>query len=275
MSGDNPTNQTPPTRGLPTNGVDIWLSFINEIHDPSLLGRYRNMMAADEQGRQDRYRLAADRHRDLVTRALVRTTLSMYLPAIAPAEWVFESNAYGRPRIMNPEAGPLDFNISHSGTAVAVAVGSSAQLGIDLEVIRDCPSAIELAGRFFDKGEAIALQQLAATSRSLRFLEIWTLKEAYIKARGMGLSVPLDECSFNLSTDRTIHFELNDALEAKGHDWRFFQWIVPNEVVFALSVAATEPGNITVNLNESLPLVGSKPFRCGELRRSTVRSLSC
>ncbi len=110
-----------------TPRVDLWCACPADIDDPRLLHAYRALLSEAERERQDRFLFARDRHRDLVTRALVRIVLSRYAD-LAPEAWRFVPNRYGRPGIANPAAGlrDLSFNISHGGARVIVAVARAA-----------------------------------------------------------------------------------------------------------------------------------------------------
>src|SRR4051812_47398884 len=110
--------------------IDLWCVFFDEIDDPQLLDEYARLLTADERQQHGRFHFAADRHRYLVTRALVRTTLSRYV-AIAPEQWSFVADAYGRPAITNlePMVARLSFNVSHTRSLAVLAVACDRQIG--------------------------------------------------------------------------------------------------------------------------------------------------
>jgi hypothetical protein len=86
---------------MPMRDIDIWLAYYNEINDERLLAQLRQLLTEEERQHEQRFYFADDRKRHLITRALVRTLLSHYEPAIAPEDWVFGANSYGRPEIAN------------------------------------------------------------------------------------------------------------------------------------------------------------------------------
>ena len=182
------------------------------------------LLTPEEREKHGRFHFARDRRRYLMTRWLIRSLLSRYAP-IAPRDWRFETNAYGRPRIANalPQAKRLRFNISHSASLVVAALAVEREVGVDVEhTARNAP--LEVAGHFFSAKEAQALQQLPAAQQPSRFWDLWTLKESYIKARGMGLSIPLDRFSFDLDGSGSQAIGFGHALEdddATG--WQFWR----------------------------------------------------
>ena len=105
---------TPANAALGAQDIHLYFACDGEITDQDLLARYGSLLNADEQQQQQRFHFAKHRHQYLVTRALVRTILSRYVNAIAPPQWVFSRNQYGKPAIANSLAQPLYFNISHT-----------------------------------------------------------------------------------------------------------------------------------------------------------------
>jgi 4'-phosphopantetheinyl transferase len=142
------------------------------------------------------HRFVFDRHRIeyLATRALVRRSLSAHHP-IAPAAWQFRITAHGRPEI-DPPCG-LTFNLANHPTLIVCAIRPGPELGADVEPLTRGPEILALAGSVFAPDELNALRALPATAQPDRALALWTLKEAYIKARGLGLSLRLDGFAFS------------------------------------------------------------------------------
>jgi 4'-phosphopantetheinyl transferase len=209
--------------------VHLWYVRHESIQDPRLLAAYQALMTAAERERHDRFVFAKDRHQFLVTRALVRTTLSRYAQ-IAPADWRFVCNKYGKPRIepvKTPGHEPdtwhgLSFNLSNTHGVIACAVTSGCdELGVDVEDTSRPGETLEIADRFFSPVEVKALRALPAARQRQRFFAYWTLKEAYIKARGMGLSIPLDQFSFHLDGDKGIGVSFDPRLGDDPGQWQF------------------------------------------------------
>ena len=181
---------------LPAGEAHLWSARPASFADAAHLERLRAMLTEEERARADRYRFARDRRTSLVTRALVRVTLSWYCD-VPPARWRFRTNDHGRPEIASP-ASPLRFNVSHTDGLVVCLVGRERQLGVDAESLDRDRRWLDIAERFFAPAEARALREVPASRRPLRFLEYWTLKESYVKARGRGLTLPLSGFGFDL-----------------------------------------------------------------------------
>src|SRR5262249_397343 len=151
-----------------------------------------------------------------------------------PSAWRFTSSEHGRPEIVSPEVAPrLRFSLSHTRTVVACAVGAELDIGLDVEdVARDAP--LDVAERFAPS-ERAALEALPSHERKRRFFVYWTLKEAYAKARGLGLSLPLDQAVFDLS-GREIRVSFGSSAEDDAGAWRFESWVIEGAHRAALAV---------------------------------------
>jgi 4'-phosphopantetheinyl transferase len=206
---------------LPESDVHLWIARSDDVRDPATLARYSAMMSADEHVRHDRFVFDKDRHQFLVTRGMIRTLIGRYLD-VDPAGCAFEADPYGRPALVHPPGAGLAFNISHTTGLVACVFARDAEIGVDVE---DASRPVEpgLARRFFSPDEADALEGVAEQARPARFYEYWTLKEAYVKARGMGLSLPLDGFSMRLDT-RPVGIRFTDAIDDDPRTWQFAQF---------------------------------------------------
>ena len=216
--------------------IDVWLVFYDEIVDEGLLAELRRLLTDAEREQEQHFYFADDRKRHLVTRAMVRTVLSRY-EAVAPSDWVFAVNRYGRPEIANSvatNAGELCFNLSHTRSLIALSVTRGGAVGIDVENVVTRAASIGIAERFFSPSEAAALSRVPPERQSDRFFEYWTLKESYIKARGMGLSIPLEQFSFEFPHERGIRLEIDPKLGDEAGRWRFWQFRPRPEYQLAL-----------------------------------------
>jgi len=169
----------------------------------------------------DRWRgFKFDRHRReyLATHALARTALSFHRP-LPPEAWRFELNAYGKPAVQ-PECG-LRFNLSNSLGLVVCLIGEGAEVGVDVESRGRAGSIAEVGPRMFSAEEMTQLELLADDEQAERCLRLWTLKEAYIKARGIGLALPLNEFSFLFEESGQIRMRMEPSLEDEPGRWRF------------------------------------------------------
>jgi 4'-phosphopantetheinyl transferase len=201
--------------------IDLWSYAYTEVTDASLRARQAALMTAEERARHDRLVGAGNRALFLATRALIRATLSHYR-TVAPTAWRFGTHARGKPHVASPAGDPrLHFNLSNTDGLVVCAVSTSFEaLGVDTEPTDRRNAGVALADRYFSSTEVAALRALPEASQQRRFLSYWTLKESYIKARGLGLAIPLDQFSF-LIDDGRIGISFDPRLgDTPGH-WRF------------------------------------------------------
>ncbi len=177
----------------------------------------------DERSRRDRYVREVDRHTFVVTRALVRSVLSQHGP-FAPDEWRFDVNAHGCPSVVDRQAGDprLCFNVSHTAGLVALAVARGHRVGVDVEDARRAMRH-DVAGHHFAPAEVADLRALPAEAQPRGFFEYWTLKEAYIKARGMGLALPLDAFAFALRLPDPPTISFVPGFDDVPERWQFWQ----------------------------------------------------
>ncbi len=209
---------------LSSRRLDIWLLHTDQAQDPALIASSNAMLDDGERARTQRFYFERDRHRFLMTRALVRSTLSHYAD-IAPAAWRFGATAFGRPIILNahPVAGRIVFNISHTDGLIMLGVTTGRMLGIDTEKLApDSPDGV--AESVFSVAERNARAALPIDARHQRFFDLWTLKESYMKARGMGLSIPPHLIEFTLDEPKRIGYAIAPALSDPVERWHFQQW---------------------------------------------------
>lgn len=185
-----------PPLTLPAGHAHLWWAVPERFTNSRELARYRSVLTDEERQKTDRFRFARDRKLCLLARVLARTTLSRY-DGVDASDWRFRANRYGRPAVDTPTSS-LHFNLSHTNGLVVCLVCRDREVGVDVEPRNRTGEWLDLATRSFSPREAAALRQVQAAERPRRFLEYWTLKEAYIKARGMGLAIPLGDFSFDL-----------------------------------------------------------------------------
>jgi len=158
------------------------------------------LLSADERGRLHRLRFARDQWSYLAAHALVRTTLSAAYD-IHPTSWVFRRGRHSRPEIVGHGNLPLlGFSLSHTDGLAVCAVSRHRDIGVDAEAVDHLVTGDQL-DRYFSPDEARDLEGRRGKDWRERFFRYWTLKEAYVKARGVGLSLPLDRFSFELHGD--------------------------------------------------------------------------
>lgn len=238
---------------LPPNTVHIWLVDPTTVADTLLLDQYHQLLTPDEHERWERYRFDKDKHQHLVTRALLRHTLSLYVPQLAPAEWRFVMNSHGKPAIANPIELPLQFNLSHTLNRVGLAVTLGREIGVDVEKIKTVEQVRGLALRCFTEEENRYLFDGDKETVLWRFFKLWTLKEAYIKACGRGLSISLQALSFSPIAD-PLRLSFHEGHIDEPERWSFRVWQPSPDHLLSLAVQqpATEP--LDVVFYKALPL---------------------
>lgn len=179
------------------------------------------LMAPDESARQKRFIFPEHRHEFLATRVLVRRVLGRYL-GVPPESLRFVQNEHGRPELDAPPS-PLRFNLSNTPGLVVCLVSAHHEVGVDTELRTRAPSILDIASTVFAEAELRELLALSGDARAERAVTLWTLKEAYIKARGMGLAIPLDHFSFQLSPGLPVGIAFDPRLDDDPTSWQFEQ----------------------------------------------------
>jgi Phosphopantetheinyl transferase len=196
MQTDNHLWFPPPTALiLADNEVHVWRA---QLHLPaSQVQQLRDILTADELDRADHFAFEKDKQHFIAARGTLRSILSRYTN-IQPSHVRFCYNSYGKPLLASRfDQYLLNFNLSHSDGMALYAITRNREIGIDLERIRSDFQYEEIAERFFSPREVAVLHTIQTELRLEAFFNCWTRKEAYIKAHGQGLSLPLD--SFDVS----------------------------------------------------------------------------
>jgi 4'-phosphopantetheinyl transferase len=205
-------------------------------------------LSSDEIDRYRRYLVPEAAQTFVAARVLVRSLLSSYV-GLEPEEWRFEANPWGRPHIANPGTpGGLFFNLSHKPGFLTCLVGPSRDLGVDVEDISaNRPYLFQIAERFFSSSEAAGLRALPGERQTQRFYELWTLKEAYIKARGVGLSLGLSKFSFSVEGDSAqVRFDPGFDDDPGAWDFRLFRFCSPHLISTAVQRLKGRPVPIEI-----------------------------
>jgi 4'-phosphopantetheinyl transferase len=171
--------------------VHVWAV---RLDDESVdLDRARAVISPDERERAARFKFARDRRRYLVAHVALHEILSRYLP-IGPAGLSFDIGANGKPRLSQALApSGVRFNLSHSNEMALLAITHGREVGVDIEYVKEDFEFQEVAERFFTTREVAAMRGLPSHLQRQAFFKCWTSKEAFLKAKGTGLSGQLDE----------------------------------------------------------------------------------
>jgi 4'-phosphopantetheinyl transferase len=241
-------------QSLPEAEAHVWLARPDAMYQPGRRERHLAVLSARERERLQRLRRDRARREFLAAHALARITLSRYAP-VAPAAWTFFSGEHGKPEVGGSAAGErLRFNLSHSGGLVVCAVIRELDIGVDVECTTRRRRHEEIAERFFGAAEVEALRALPAQERKARFLEIWTLKEAYLKAGGSGITIPLRSFQFHLSESAPPRISFDPArLRDDPAAWQFSLHRPTPIHTLALAIRDPDGGGIGVRLFDGFP----------------------
>lgn len=186
-----------------------------------------------EQARAQTFKFPKDQQLYTAAHVFLRQALSRHAD-MAPADWRFSSNAYGKPAITNPAYSGLQFNLSHTNGLLACVIAHRFPVGIDVERHKHLPELISLCHSIFSQTETAEILSLAGSHlREQRFFTYWTLKEAYIKARGMGLSIPLQSFEFRQNQKENWYLKETGPARHSYTDWRFLS----KEIISGYSLA--------------------------------------
>ncbi|MBA4020392.1 MAG: 4-phosphopantetheinyl transferase [Pirellula sp.] len=207
--------------------VDLWFASFADFDGCDAAKTGADLLDDEERRRRDRFLFTRDRDSFALSHGLLRLVLSSYSKT-NPAAWTYAWNDWGKPRIVEPAAeASLRFNLSHTRGGALIGVSRSLEVGVDIEATQRETSCLDLADRYFSPSEVAALRQLPDSRQRERFFELWTLKESYIKARGMGLAIPLDQFSFAFPKEYDPAGEVVPAisftppLDDQPEEWQF------------------------------------------------------
>jgi 4'-phosphopantetheinyl transferase len=200
-----------------------------------------------------RYRKEDDRLNFLCGRLMARSLVGSLL-GVPPTSWRWREGPHGRPEIAEPDT-TLRFNIAHSGGLVACALADGRDVGVDVEDVTRHQVDIKVVHRYFSPVEAADVVAQGEDWMD-RFFLYWTLKEAYLKARGLGIAVPLSEITFRLAADRA---SVSFAGSLAGLDTRWTLRLMRPTTRHQMAVAASEADGATPSLTIE-PLRGPLPL---------------
>jgi 4'-phosphopantetheinyl transferase len=234
--------------------IHLWLASLDEPIDEPLRLCYESLLDDSESARYRRFHFLRDRENFLVSRALVRTVLSKYTQ-VPPTDWRFEADGHGKPSIGCPRVSePIAFNLSHTRRMAVLAIAAGHAIGVDIENFRDRQAPLDVAASYFSAEEAGALGELPEGERGLRFFEYWTFKESYVKARGVGLSHPLDRAGFRFPSDDTVEFFEGSCEAGAEPRWQFWQLRPTAEHLIALCVELLRSRPSRIVVRQVIPL---------------------
>jgi 4'-phosphopantetheinyl transferase len=185
------SSELPPDYALAPGDVHVWVTHINR--PPNDIHRANAYLSSEERDKAQRFHFSADAERHIIGRALARRLVG-HLLEVQPTALHFREDTFGKPQIVDAQnSRGLRFNISHSGDLVLVALTLGREVGVDVEQIDPTVELEEIAAHMFCPGERDDLMSLPPDQKLRGFFRCWCRKEAFIKASGKGLAMPLDQ----------------------------------------------------------------------------------
>lgn len=219
--------------------VHIWYC-ITELLDCNAVSAASSHLSIREKSRRDRFRFDTDRRDFTVAHDLLRQALSSYAD-LSPSDWQFSIDACGKPSIdsNDPKFKELSFSLSHAQGFVACAITKKVPVGIDVEQIDQSLRLQEIADRYLTAEEAQQLRGCSDDALSIRLTELWTLKEAFFKAVGIGHFGSLTDISFHFGEHRNIEFSTPTI--AGSQEWQFALFEPLADVRMSIAIAGSSP----------------------------------
>jgi 4'-phosphopantetheinyl transferase len=240
------TPSRPGSFRLDPDEVHSWCASLDV--SPETSARLYATLTPDERQRSARFQIGRDRQRFIVARGVLRDLLGRYLE-IDPGQVRFVYNAFGKPDLSSEFGSRLAFNLAHSAGLALIAIAAAPSVGVDVEYIRAESDYADIARHFFSTAENTDLMAVPSDRYAETFFSCWTKKEAYLKACGKGLTLPLNSFSVPLTADSVntcvnLYAAADDiapskrwslytlrpapgyagALAIEGSGWRLGQW---------------------------------------------------
>jgi 4'-phosphopantetheinyl transferase len=237
--------------------VHLWCVFPGQIQDDDiLLEKYKSLLQEEETSRMDKFFFPEDKKYFLITRALVRATLSRYV-ALSPLDWRFRITSKGKPFIANEsiETKTISFNLTHTEGLILLGISKNSTLGIDSEKISEKLDFLAIAQNSFADNEIAVLKNTSGRKQLELFFKYWTLKESYLKARGVGLSFPLNSLSFQFDSEGRISCQMDSQLQDVSSKWKFFQFKPTEEHIMSICMPHCETIDYKIQIKKTIPLV--------------------
>ncbi len=232
----------------------VWVLNPEHLDANGHLSKYAGIVSSAEQERIRRFRFPRDGMAFLAAHGLARAALSQLEPSVPPNRWEFLVREKGRPEVGAPLIGSaLRFNISHTRGLVACVVTKNIDCGVDVETLDRVVDIGLLADSVLAPTERSRLLSAPASRRNELFLSYWTLKEAYAKARGLGLHMPFNKCAFEFSSEGLLaHFDA--SLNDEETEWQFAQWLTTENQLIAVALRHPRAAACRIIRHHSPPL---------------------
>ncbi len=219
---------------LPEDEVHVWRTAAQM--PGSSIAQLRQILSPDELARIDRFHFEIDRRRGVIGRGYLRLLLGRILDLPAN-ELQFKYDEFGKPSLIPGQGLPLQFNVSHSGDLILIAIAVGRAVGVDVERMRTDLDPNGIAVQFFSTDERKTLASLAGSAQYKAFFACWTRKEAYLKATGVGLSLPLDQFDVSFLPEQEPELLATRPDPAEAQKWKLRALDVSGDYAAALVAA--------------------------------------
>jgi len=230
---------------LAPNHVHVWTSFADK---DSKIEAFEKILSADETSRANQFFFAEDRCRYIISRGTLRFLLAHYV-RIPPHTVAFTHTEYGKP-YLHPDqqdmSKPVYFNVSHSHQVILHAFTRHEHLGVDVEYERDTTDIFAMAKQYFTQSECEQIYGVGKAEQRKVFFRLWSHKEAFIKATGLGLSQPLDQFEIDLSADPDAKLRIVGVAPPRTGNWSIEELSITEKYHAALAIDVS-PVTVTTN----------------------------
>lgn len=255
---------------LSPGDIDVWLlrTRIMDAADRELCSAY---VSGDEWAKAQRFVTRYLQDQFLQSRAMMRVALSFYV-SVMPQDWEFVTNSYGRPFVaphLMPSEG-IHFSLSHTQDLMALSISRNQEVGIDVECREREIDYMKIARAYFSPHECKQLEDLSPGSIGLKFWSFWTLKEAFIKAKSMGMAIPLDAFGFDLASKVPLFSCDESRLGHSSCGWKFRLMKPTERHVLALCQGSGMVGEGVGRLR----LIKAQHWTCGSMCREVILNCS-
>jgi len=230
----------------------VWYARPEDFSAPDQAAALEALLSPDERARRARFRFPDDRQLYLVAHGLLRRSLGALL-GTDPAELRFQTGPHGKPQLAGTAEPPLQFNLSHTSGLVAWVVTRDRAAGIDVEDRRRMRDVDGVAPHCLAPSELADVQARHGDDQRDRFLAYWTFKEAYLKARGAGLSLPLQEFAIAIGQAAGATIAFHGIADQPG-DWQLVALRLTGDHAGALAIQTPQP--LEVKLLEAAEIPG-------------------
>jgi 4'-phosphopantetheinyl transferase len=229
------------------NEVHIWRAPL----DVPWSWTFDEALSLEDRTRADRFKFESDRRKFCAARASLRLILSRYL-GVKPGRLQLETGEFGKPFLADKNvAQGLRFNLSHSHQLALISITRDREVGVDIEFMRSDFVTDEVAGHFFSAAEVEEFRTVAPGLRTRAFFNVWTRKEAYIKARGEGLYCPLDRFDVSVGPERPAMLMESRIDPADRQRWIFNDIFAGDRYAATVAVEKSFSRLVLWDFNES------------------------